>query len=137
MQTKDIKHTLILDCTPQVAYDAWLDSKTHGEIIEADAVIVPMVGGAYSLWDDNTTGRTLELHPNKCVIVQSWRDNSMGWPDNYFTTITLQFVKEHDNQTKLYFVQKGIPEKDAKSIEDGWQEYYWAPMKRYFRKINS
>ena len=137
MQTKDIKHTTILQCTPQQAYNAWLDSQIHGEIIGANAVIIPMVGGAFSLWDDNTTGRTIELYPSKYKIVQSWRDNSMGWSNDYFTTITLQFVKEDDNRTRLNFTQTGIPENDTKSIEDGWEEYYWVPMKQYFRNLNS
>jgi activator of HSP90 ATPase len=134
MKTKDIKQEVIFNCTPKEAYDAWMNGKLHGKMIGADAVIDPKVGGSFSIWDDYLVGKTLELHPDKLKIVQSWRDNSSGWPEGYFSKITLLFENYKDGQTKLHFTHTGIPEEFAASIEQGWTEYYWDKMKQYFAK---
>ena len=134
MQTKAIKQEIILSCAPQIAYNAWLDAKTHGEIINGNAVIDPKVGGAFSIWDDYLIGKTLEMDPDALTIVQEWRDDSTNWPKDYYSKITLQFLPFKDKQTKLIFTQSGILEQYAKDIEKGWKDYYWKPMKQYFSK---
>ena len=134
MQTKDIKKELILPCPPKEAYDAWMDSKKHGEIIDGNAIIDPKVGGKFDLWDGYLIGKTVELDPTKLKIVQEWRDDSTDWPEDYFSKITLEFLPHNNDHTKLVFTHTGIPEKHAKSIEDGWEDYYWKPMKKYLSK---
>jgi activator of HSP90 ATPase len=133
MQTKNIKQMTVLDCSPHEAYNAWLDSKTHGEMINAKAKIDPKIGGAFDIWDGYLIGKTTELHPTTFKIIQDWRDDSTDWPKDYYSKITLQFVPSK-NQTKLRFWQSGIPEQHAQSIADGWKEYYWEPMQKYFKK---
>ncbi len=132
MSETKIKFETVLPNSPQVIYDAWLDSKKHGEIINGKAKIDPKVGGKFSLWDDYIVGVTLELHPTTHTIIQSWRDNDSGWPDGHFSQITISFLPHGNGQTKLVFTQTGVPEKFVKSIEEGWQSYYWDNMKKYF-----
>lgn len=134
MQTKNIKQSIILPCTPQQAYDAWLDSKTHGEMIGAKAIIAPTIGGTFDIWDDYLIGKTIEIDKEKRKIVQKWRDNSTDWPKDYYSTITIEFLPHQDKQTKLVFQQTGIPEKHLDSIAKGWEDYYWKPMKNYFKR---
>ncbi len=134
MQSKIIKQEVILSCSPQTAYNAWLDSKIHGEMINAHAVIDPNIGGMFSIWDDYLIGKTIELDPKSLKIVQEWRDTSTDWTEGHYSTITLQFTQAKDNQTKLIFTQKGVPEKHIESIEKGWEDYYWKPMQQYFSK---
>ncbi len=132
MQTKDIKQKVILPCTPQEAYDAWLDSKTHSEIIGADAAIDPKVGGKFSLWDGEMLGKTIEIHPPINKIVQEWRDNGSDWPEEYYSTITLVFHPLKNGKTELVFTHTGIPQEHVKDIEEGWNNFYWKPMQKYF-----
>lgn len=132
MQTKNIQQIIILPCTPQAAYKAWMDSKIHGEIIGAHAKIDPKVGGNFSLWDDEMAGKTIELDEKKLKIVQDWRDNGSDWPKDYYSKITLEFTPTEHNQTKLIFTQTGVPEEHVKDIEEGWENFYWKPMKKYF-----
>ncbi len=134
MQTKDIKQEVTLPCSPQVAYDAWLNSTTHGEMINGKAVIDPKVGGKFDIWDGYAIGKTLVLDSKRLKIVQEWREDSTDWLEDYYSKITLEFTPYKDDQTKLIFTQIGIPEKHARSIENGWKDYYWKPMKEYFSK---
>ena len=134
MQTKDIKQEIILPCSPQTAFDAWMDSKTHGEMINAKAEIDPKVGGKFDIWDGYAVGKTVGLDPEKLRIVQEWRDDSTDWPDGYYSRITLVFKPHNNDQAKLLFTHTGIPAEHAKSIEQGWIDYYWKPMKGYFKK---
>lgn len=113
---------------------AWLDADTMSEMIDAPAKIDPKVGGAFSFWDDYLTGMTLEVDPVKQKIVQTWRDNSTDWPEGHYSKITLQFVadKANPSHTRLRFWHSGIPAKHARSIEQGWKEFYWEPIRKYF-----
>ena len=132
MQTKNIKQSVILPCTPQEVYNAWLDSKTHGEMVNGSAKIDPKVGGKFLIWNGDISGKTIELHPDDLKIVQSWRENYDDWPDDYFSVITLQFTPHKNSQTKMLFSHSGIPAKFARDINEGWKTYYWEPMKQYF-----
>jgi activator of HSP90 ATPase len=134
MQTKDIKQEIVLPCSPQVAFAAWMDSKTHGAMIGGNAIINPKVGGKFDIWDGYAIGKTVELDPQRLKIVQEWRDDSTDWPDGHYSTIHLEFKPQGENETKLVFNHKGIPAKHAKSIEQGWIDYYWQPMKKYFAR---
>lgn len=130
MSTKNIKNEIILSCSPQTAFDAWMDNKKHGTMIGGNAKIDPKVGGKFDIWDGYAVGKTLELDHNKLKIVQSWRDES--WPENHYSQITIEFHAHDNNQTKLVFTQTGIPAENVKDIEEGWEDYYWKPMKKYF-----
>lgn len=132
MQTKTIKHEVILSCAPEEAFDAWMDSKKHGEIIDGNAKIDPKVGGKFDLWDGYIIGKTTELDFENFKIVQEWRDDSSDWPEGYYSKVILEFIPHGDNQTHLVFSHTGIPEKNCKSIEQGWEDYYWVPMQKYF-----
>ncbi len=135
MQTEDITQEIILHCSPKDAYDAWLDSKLHGEIIGANAAIDPRIGGKFSLWDGEMTGRTIAMDKDNLKIEQEWRDNGSNWPEDYFSVITLTFVP-NENNTKLFFTQTGIPKDNTNDLENGWKNFYWEPMKKYFESKN-
>lgn len=132
MQTKNITQTVILPSQPDEIYHAWLDSKIHEKIIGTSVKIDPKVGGKFSLWDNTIIGRTIELHPGKHKIVQEWRDNSSNWPENYYSTVTIEIRDGDKSNSKLTLTHRGIPAEHVKSVEEGWNDFYWEPMKKYF-----
>ncbi len=134
---KSIKQWTILDCVPDVAYDAWMDSKKHGEMINAHAEIDPNVGGKFEIWDGEVLGKTLELDPKKNRIVQEWRYDYPDWPEDESSKIIVEFVAYQEGKCKLRFWQSKLPDKYALEIENGWKDYYWKPMKEYFSKNSS
>lgn len=132
MNTKTINQTTILDCTPQAAYNAWMDSLQHGEMTGSSAKIDPKEGGKFSAWDGYIQGKTLELDPIKHKIVQVWRSDEQGWPKDYFSKVTIEFLPHTTNQTKIVFKHSGVPQENVKDIEQGWNDFYWTPMQKYF-----
>lgn len=133
MSTQSIKDWVILDCKPQEAYEAWLDSALHGKMIDGKVTISPRVGGAFTIWDGAITGKTLELDPDKYKIVQSWRYDYDDWPQDRPSTLTIEFIPYQKNKCKLFLFQSGLPENHVDEIAQGWKEYYWEPMKSYFK----
>ncbi len=133
MTTKNIKQWIVLNCSPEEAYGAWLDSKLHGEMIGGSAKIDKKIGGAFNIWDGAVTGKTLELDPEKHRIVQEWRYDYDDWPENEPSVITVEFVPDKKG-CKLNFSQSRIPEKYASDIAQGWKDYYWKPMQEYLSK---
>ena len=75
-------------------------------------------------------GVNLELVPDK-KIVQSWR--AEDWPEGHYSQATF-VLKEVGGGTELTFTQTDVPEEFVKDIAQGWQDYYWAPMKEMLEK---
>lgn len=137
MISKNIKQWSILDCTPAEAYEAWLDSKKHSRMLggESDeAKIDPKVGGKFSVWGNTVTGETLELSPEKYRIVQTWRYEYEDWPEDMPSKIIIEFVPYKEGKCKLHFWQGGVPATHVDEITEGWKDYYWKPMQKYFSK---
>lgn len=132
MKTKDITVTITLPTSADQIYHAWIDSKTHSEIIGDTAVIDPKVGGKFSLWDNAIIGKTIELNPKEHKIIQEWRDNSSDWTDNYFSTVTITIETKDKTHVTLSIHHKGIPEEHIDDIKEGWEKYYAEPFKKYF-----
>ena len=132
MNTKTINQTAILDCVPETAYNAWMDSKQHGEMTSGKAKIDPKVGGKFTAMDGNIEGEIIELDPKKYKIVQSWRAEKDKWPKNHFSKITVQFLPNGANQTKVEFEQNDIPEEYEEDVRQGWKDFYWTSMEKYF-----
>jgi activator of HSP90 ATPase len=96
---------------------------------ESPAKVEPRVGGAFTAWDGYITGKTLELKPYT-RIVQAWRTSEFaaGDPDSRLE-ITLEAAK---GGTKLSLFHSNLPDGQAEGYESGWEESYFAPMRKYF-----
>lgn len=128
MKTTTIRQGCMLPAPPQEVYAAWLSSKEHGTWTEGKANISTKVGGAFTTFDGYSSGKNVELDPGK-LIVQTWR--AQDWPADHFSTIKLQLLPTPKG-TKVIFTQTDVPAGKAKSIAQGWKDYYWQPLKRYF-----
>jgi hypothetical protein len=43
-------------------------------------------------------------------------------------------LKVKGNKTELTMVHSSVPAEQAKEYAQGWKDYYWEPLKEYFRK---
>lgn len=125
-----MKATMYYPVQPKRVFEALMDEKIHGEIIGAKATIEPSVGGSFSVWDGYATGKTIELVDGK-KIVQTWR--ASDWPKGITSRVTFEFLSKK-NGTKLVFRHENVPVEFEKDIKDGWRQFYWEPMKRYFQR---
>ena len=128
-----IEQGVDFNCLPEIVFKAWLDSKQHGEMIDGNAKIEPIVGGNFSIWDASITGITTKIDKTKLLIEQDWRYDYDDWPKAEPSKLTLQFLPITGG-TKMVLKQTNIPNKYKEDIADGWNAYYYKPMSLYFNK---
>ncbi len=125
---KKIKQIVKFNADPATIYKTLMDSKLHSEFTGDTAKISKKVGGKFTAYGDYIQGKNLELVEGK-KIVQDWR--ASDWPTGHFSKVTYLLAKD-GNGTKLTFTQENVPEDQFDSISQGWQDYYWDPMKEMF-----
>jgi activator of HSP90 ATPase len=111
---------------PKRVFDALLDARQFTKMTGLPAIIDPVVGGTFSLFNGVILGRTLEIVPNT-LIVQAWRDKV--WPQGFFTIVRFE-LRAKGSGTLLVFDHTGLPQEaaEADSLAMGWPEHYWKPL---------
>ena len=128
MQTKNLVQSVTVRATPHDVFETLMDSRRHAKLIGASAKIGRKPGDAFNVWGGSIEGRTLELVKVK-RIVQTWR--SSDWPKVHYSNAVFDLAKTKDG-TRLTLTQTGIPADRYTDIKQGWQDYYWDPMKELF-----
>lgn len=127
---KTIKQEVYINAKPEEVYEAYTNAKKHGEITGSKVVFENKVGGKFSAWDGELEGKNLELIDGK-KVVQKWRADD--WPEGRYSDLTIELEAEGKG-TKLTLTQENVPDDKADEIDDGWHQYYWEPMKEYFKR---
>ena len=110
-------------------YEAWLSSEGHTAMTGSPARVDGRIGGKFSAWDGYITGSTLDLTPIQ-RIVQAWRTSE--FPDEAPDSHLEVLLEEVDRGTKVTFTHSDMPEGQADSYRQGWEDFYFKPMKEYF-----
>ena len=122
---------VIPKASPKQVYEAYVDPKKHGEFTASKATGKPVVGGKFTAWDGYIFGKNLELEAGK-RIVQEW--TTTDWEEGYpASKLELTFC-EVSAGTQIVMVHSNVPKEQADEIEQGWTEFYWEPLKKYFKK---
>ena len=127
---EDIEASDVIPARAKQIYQAWLDSSGHSKMTGEPARVDGRVGGEFTAGEGYIHGRTLELEPYR-RIVQSWRTTE--FPEDSVDSrleITLEEVKDG---TRIRLRHTGLPEGQGQSYHQGWIDYYFAPMKTYFK----
>lgn len=132
MKKKNLDQEIIIKTTPHELYEAFMDLKKHSKFTESKAKVSREVGGNFSIFEGEINGKNVELIQDK-KIVQTWRGDSENWPKGYYSTITLVF-EPVDDGTLIKFTHGDIPEGAYESVKEGWDKYYWEPLKEMFEK---
>jgi activator of HSP90 ATPase len=126
-----IKQKIILQASPNEVYHALLDPRKHSEFTGSKASGRAQVGAEFTAWDGYISGKNLELEKGK-RIVQEWVTSE--WPEGYPPS-RLEFTfKKVDGKTELTMVQSDIPVEQKEELKQGWIDFYWEPLKKYFEK---
>lgn len=125
-----IKVSTTLFTSPQKLYKAWLDSKKHSEFTGGEAKIEPKLGGKVSAWDGYIKGKIIELEPNK-KIAQTWRSSDFSSSDE--DSILEIIFEKVEKGTKIILLHQNIPDGQGAGYKKGWKDFYFTPMKKYFR----
>jgi len=123
--------SVILNETKENLYKAWLDSKQHSSFTGSPAQIDPALNGEFSAWDGYISGTNKILEPYT-KIVQAWRTTDFAENDED-SVIELLFETK-GNKTQLTIKHYNIPEGQGSDYEQGWKEFYFKPMKKYYNR---
>jgi uncharacterized protein YndB with AHSA1/START domain len=119
----------VFPATPQVIYQAWLNSEGHTLMTGSPAQASAQVGGSFSAWDGYITGKNLELETDR-RIVQAWRTIEFKQSD---LDSLLEVTLETEGQgARLTIRHSNLPD-DGMQYKQGWVESYFRPMLAYFQ----
>lgn len=113
-------------------YETWLNSEGHTAITGSPAQVDGKAGGKFTAWDGYIFGTTLELTPNQRII-QAWRTSE--FPDDALDSRVEVLFEEVSEGTKLTLTHSDMPEDQVESYKQGWDDFYFKPMKEYFGKL--
>ena len=119
----------IIPAKPSEIYEAWLNSEGHAAMTGSPAQVDGKVGGKFTAWDGYIFGTTLDLMPDQ-RIVQTWRTSE--FPHNAPDSRVEILLEEVEAGTKLTFIHSGMPEDQVETYRQGWDDFYYKPMKEYF-----
>ncbi len=131
MKFEVIKQEAVIDAIPFEVYEAYLNPEKHAEFTGSPATGSPRVGGKFTAWDGYIEGKFLELEKGK-RIVHEWKTTE--WPAEYPPSIIELTFRPKGKKTVLTMVHSKAPAEQAADYEKGWLEWYWEPLKRYFKK---
>jgi uncharacterized protein YndB with AHSA1/START domain len=121
----------IIPARPDEVFSAWLDGKKvsdfTGSLAEGDA----RPGSSFSAWDGYITGTNLEIDPPHRIL-QTWRTTEFPETD---PDSTLELIFEPDGESTLLKLRhSNIPDGQGNDYRDGWEEYYFSPLREYFSR---
>jgi len=125
------KLSAVIPAQPADIYKAWLSTKGHTVMTDSPAKVNGKIGGKFSSWDGYIFGTTLELIPDQ-FIVQAWRTSE--FPDEAPDSRVEISLKETKGGTKVTPTHSQIPTGQEDSYRQGWEDFYFKPMKKYFAK---
>jgi activator of HSP90 ATPase len=112
-------------------YKAWLSSVGHSAITGSPANVDGKIGGKFTAWDGYIFGSTLELTPHQ-RIVQAWRTSE--FPDDAPDSHLEVSFEEVEGKTRVTLTHSNMPEDQVDSYRQGWEDFYFKPMREYFNK---
>ncbi len=132
IKKKSIEQEIVINSTPHEIYEVFMDAKKHSKLTENKVKVSREVGGSFSIFEGALSGKNVELIQDK-KIVQTWRGDGETWPKGYYSTITL-ILEPNDKGTLIKFTHVDLPEASYESVKEGWDTYYWEPLKEMLEK---
>jgi uncharacterized protein YndB with AHSA1/START domain len=129
-----ITQKVIIPATPEQVFEAFVDPKKHSEFTGAKATGKAKVGGKFTAWDGYIFGKFLAFEPGKS-LTQEWQ--STDWPEGYPPSKFELNFKAVSGGTQVTMVHGGIPKMQEQELAEGWEEWYWKPLKKYFKKYQT
>ncbi|MCB0481416.1 MAG: SRPBCC domain-containing protein [Flavobacteriales bacterium] len=129
MKTLDLIQEVYFNCDPDRLYEILMTSELHGIVTQSEVEISPEMNTEFKVYSGYISGKNILLEPGK-LILQEWRAEEEHWPDYHYSTVQFK-IESLDRGTHLTFIHKGIPESCFEAISNGWEEYYWHPIKNF------
>jgi uncharacterized protein YndB with AHSA1/START domain len=130
--TDSIVLSRILPTTPARVFAAWIDAAEHAAMTGSPATVeAAEVGGRFSAWDGYIDGSFVALEPDT-RIVASWRSDD--FPADALDSLLEVLLEPAPGGTRVTLRHGDLPEGQGPALLEGWDEFYLAPMERYFAR---
>lgn len=126
-----LEQKIAVSASPEEVYEAFVDPEKHSEFTGSKATGKAEVGGEFTAWDGYISGKYLELEKSK-KIVQEWV--TTDWPEGYPPSRFELTFKATPKGTEITMVHSNIPEEQKEELAEGWNDFYWTPLKEYLGK---
>lgn len=131
LEVTKIVHIVKVPASPEEVYEAFMNAKIHSEFTGSKATGKPIVGESFTAWDGYIFGKNLELQKGK-KIVQEWK--TTDWPKGYDPSRFELTLKKTKEGTEITMIHSNVPKEQADELADGWNEFYWIPLKEHFSR---
>jgi uncharacterized protein YndB with AHSA1/START domain len=121
---KAIKKNYHIKATAEDIFTALTNPLTIEMWTGSSAVMEPIAGTEFSLWDGDITGLNLEIEPNRKIKQQWYFEGEEG---KSIVTIT---INPEGKDTRVELLHTEIPDEAFDNILDGWDRYYFKPLKQ-------
>jgi uncharacterized protein YndB with AHSA1/START domain len=121
---KNIKKNYLIKTDVESVFTALTNPLTIEMWTGAPAVMDGLAGSEFSLWDGEITGVNLEIEENR-MIKQRWYFE--GEEGQSIVTLTLN---QEGKDTRVELLHIDIPDEAFANILDGWDRYYFKPLKQ-------
>ena len=119
---KDFKKYYIIDAPPEDVYNALTNAATIQLWSGDPAIMEPVEGTEFSLWEGSIEGKNLSFEPGK-KIVQEWY-----FGDQEEASIVTIILHENKGKTSAELRHTNIPDEDFNNITEGWNENYFGSI---------
>lgn len=113
----------------EAIYQAWTSTQGHTLMTGSPAKVDGRLNGEFTAWDGYIWGVFLELEANK-RIRQAWRTGE--FPEDAEDSLVEILLEETDGKAKLTLVHTNIPAGQSENYKQGWEDFYFKPMREYF-----
>jgi activator of HSP90 ATPase len=110
---------------------AFVNPRVQAAFTGAAATGSARVGARFTAWDGYISGvnRVVERERR---LVQDWKTTE--WPDGAEPSRVEFVFRPMKGGTEIRMVHANVPAEQADSYRQGWIDYYWEPLKAYFRE---
>ena len=119
---KTIKKNYSISAKPEKVIKLLTDPREIEKWTGSPAKMDVNNGGFFSLWEGSIHGINRQITKNQ--IIQDWKENN--WEN--FSKVTMN-IQHKGDKTEIELIQEDIPDDSADSINSGWDEYYFGPLK--------
>ena len=131
MKFEVIKQVAVIDASPVEVYESYVDPKRHAAFTGDSATGTAKVGGKFAAGNGYISGKYLKLEKGKRIL-HEW--TTTEWPEGYPPSLVELILKPKGKKTELTMIHSKVPAEQAARYDQGWRDYYWEPMKKYFKK---
>jgi activator of HSP90 ATPase len=127
--SESFEMTTLIPATPEAVYNAWLKGELVAAFTGSAAEGDTLPGSIFTAWDGYISGTNLELEPPRRIL-QAWRTTEFpeGSPESRLELL----LEPAPEGTTLRLLHSNIPDGQGDDYREGWEEYYFSPIKKYF-----